>query len=78
MSFSVSPLVRLEAAAEILMMSALRRMAANSKEVRVRVLGSTKRLISVLPCKRRDFFNLARPDLLERVRRFEDESDFLG
>src|SRR5215469_7441490 len=48
-SFSVSPLVRLEVVAAILITSALRRNAASSKEVRVRVLGSTKKLTSVLP-----------------------------
>src|SRR6266498_4648399 len=48
-SLSVSPLVRLEVVAEILITSALRRNAANSKDVRVRVLGSTKKLTNVLP-----------------------------
>src|SRR5262249_36659940 len=48
-SLSVSPLVRLEVVAPILITSALRRNAASSKEVRVRVLGSTKKLINVLP-----------------------------
>src|SRR5262249_24791216 len=48
-SLSVSPLVRLEVVAEMLITSALRRNAASSKEVRVRVLGSTKKLTSVLP-----------------------------
>src|SRR5262245_34701772 len=48
-SLSVSPFVRLEVVAEILITSALRRNAASSKEVRVRVLGSTKKLTSVFP-----------------------------
>ena len=48
-SLRVSPFVRLEVAAEMLITSALRRIAASSKEVRVRVLGSTKKLTSVLP-----------------------------
>src|SRR5207248_2560304 len=48
-SLSVSPLVRLESLAEILITSALRRNAASSNEVRVRVLGSTKKFTSVLP-----------------------------
>src|SRR5947209_20049135 len=48
-SLSVSPLVRLEVVAEILITSALRRNAASSNEVRVRVLGSTKKLTRVLP-----------------------------
>ena len=58
-------------------MSALRRFAASSNEVRVRVLGSMKKLISVLPCKRRDFFDVARSDLFEGVGGIEDEVDFL-
>src|SRR5205085_7109253 len=48
-SFSVSPLVRLEVLTEMLITSALKRNAASSNDVRVRVLGSTKKLISVLP-----------------------------
>ena len=48
-SLRVSPFVRLEELAEILMTSALRRIAAISKDVRVRVLGSTKKFTSVLP-----------------------------
>src|SRR5215469_13154274 len=48
-SLSVSPLVRLEVVAEILITSALRRNAASSNDVRVRVLGSTKKFTSVLP-----------------------------
>src|SRR4029453_6000447 len=48
-SFNVSPLVRLEVIAEILITSALNRNAASSNEVRVRVLGSTKKFTSVFP-----------------------------
>src|SRR5439155_10021990 len=48
-SFRVSPLLKLEVAAEILITSALNRTAASSKEVRVRVLGSTKKFTSVFP-----------------------------
>src|SRR6266566_2219277 len=48
-SFKVSPLLRLEVAAEMLITSALNRKAASSNEVRVRVLGSTKKLTSVFP-----------------------------
>ena len=59
------------------MTSALRRLAASSKEVRVRVLGSTKKLTSVLPRKRRDLLYLACADLLEGVSRLEDEVDLL-
>ena len=56
MSFSVSPLVKLELAAEMLMTFALNRNAASSKEVRVRVLGSIKKFTSVLPRKAGTFF----------------------
>src|SRR4029079_19154720 len=45
------PLVRLEVLAEIFTTSALKRKAASSNEVRVRVLASTKKLINVLPRK---------------------------
>ena len=48
-SLSVSPLVRLEVVAEILITSALNRSAASSKDVRVRVLGSTKKFTNVFP-----------------------------
>src|ERR1700746_4223830 len=48
-SFSDSPFCKLEVLAEILTTSALSRKAASSKEVRVRVLGSTKKLTRVFP-----------------------------
>src|SRR4026208_123151 len=48
-SLSVSPLVRLEVVTEILITSALNRSAASSKDVRVRVLGSTKKFTNVFP-----------------------------
>src|SRR5207253_5023195 len=48
-SLSVSPLVKLDVVAEMLITSALRRSAASSNEVRVRVLGSTKKFTSVFP-----------------------------
>ncbi len=48
-SFSVSPLVSDELVAEIFTTSALRRWAASSKLMRVRVLGSTKKFTIVLP-----------------------------
>src|SRR5216117_742859 len=48
-SVIVSPLVRLDVVAEMLITSALRRNAASSNDVRVRVLGSTKKLTNVLP-----------------------------
>src|SRR6266550_603406 len=48
-SLSVSPFVRLDVVAEMLMTSALNRNAASSNDVRVRVLGSTKKFTSVFP-----------------------------
>lgn len=48
---SVSPFVALLVDADMLKVSALIRFAAISKERRVRVLGSKKRLITVLPRK---------------------------
>ena len=49
MSISVSPLVREEFEAEMLIESAERRFAAISKDVRVRVEDSKKKLMMVLP-----------------------------
>ncbi len=57
-SRSVSPFVVLEAAASKEMTSALRNFAAISKEMRVRVLGSRKRLTIVLPRRAGTFFTL--------------------
>ena len=71
-------LVRLEAEAEILITSALSRNAASSNDVRVRVLGSTKKFTSVFPRKARDFFDLAGADLLESIRSLENEIDLVG
>ena len=48
-SLSVSPFFRELASAEKLITSALRRSAANSKLMRVRVLGSTNKFTTVLP-----------------------------
>src|SRR6476646_914655 len=48
-SLSVSPFCKLDVVAERFTTSALRRKAASSKLVRVRVLGSTKKLTIVLP-----------------------------
>ena len=63
-SLSVSPFVRLEVLAEMLITSALKRVAASSNEVRVRVLGSTKKLTSVLPRKAGTFFTSRVPTCL--------------
>ena len=58
-SLSVSPFFNDEASAVKLITSALRRMAASSKLMRVRVDGSMKRLITVLP-RRAGVFLIAR------------------
>ena len=55
-SSRVSPFSRLLLEACIFTMSALRRCSASSKETRVRVLGSTKRLTTVLPRRAGTFF----------------------
>ena len=57
---SVSPLTTLLVDGEKLMTSALNRLAANSKEVRVRVLGSKNKLTTVLP-RRAGTFLISRP-----------------
>jgi hypothetical protein len=54
----VSPLVVLELAASKAITSALRRFAAMSNAMRVRVLGSRKRLTIVLPRRAGTFFTL--------------------
>ena len=77
-SLSVSPLVRLEVVAEILITSALKRNAASSKEVRVRVLGSTKKFTSVFAAQCRHLLISRVPDLFKRVGGLENEIDFVG
>src|SRR4051812_23659929 len=57
-SRKVSPLVVLEEAASNEIVSALRSLAAISKEMRVRVLGSRKRLTTVFPRRAGTFFTL--------------------
>src|SRR5262249_49363618 len=64
-SFKLSPFCRLEVAAEMFTTSALSRNAANSKEVRVRVLGSTKKLIRVFPRSAGTFFMSREPTVLK-------------
>src|SRR5215212_9378627 len=49
----------------MLMTSALNRKAANSKDVRVRVLGSTKKFTKVLPCSAGTFFTSRVPTCLK-------------
>ena len=58
-SLSVSPFFSEDVSAEKLITSAVRRCAASSKEMRVRVEGSTKRLTTVLP-RRAGTFLMAR------------------
>ena len=67
MSRSVSPFSRLEAEAEILTTSALSRIAANSKEILVRVLGSTKKFTNVLPRSAGTFLRFLSPTPLKAV-----------
>src|SRR6202011_1317214 len=64
-SLSVSPFCKLEVAAEILTTSALSRNAANSKEVLVRVLGSTKKLTIVFPRRAGTFLISREPTVLK-------------
>ena len=61
MSISDSPLLTEEVEAEMLTASAERRFAAISKEVRVRVEASKKRLMTVLP-RRAGTFLIARAE----------------
>ena len=62
----------------MLMTSALRRIAASSKEVRVRVLGSTKKFTSVLPCRAGTFLTSRAPTCLNWPRRVQQEDDLLA
>src|SRR6201996_6922219 len=64
-SFSVSPFCKLDVVAEIFTTSALRRNAASSNEVRVRVLGSTKKLTIVFPRKAGTFLISREPTVLK-------------
>src|SRR5882762_4828306 len=64
-SFSVSPFCKLEVLAEILTTSALSRKAASSNEVRVRVLGSTKKLTRVFPRNAGTFLISREPTVLK-------------
>ena len=57
-SSSVSPFLRLLTCACIFTMSAERRCSASSNETRVRVLGSTKKLTTVLPRRAGTFLTL--------------------
>jgi len=57
--------------------SALSRFSAISNDVRVRVLGSKNRLMTVLP-RSAGTFLIGGSDLLHRHRRVEDQQDFLA
>ena len=59
-SIRVSPFLIEDQATDMLITSAPSRLAANSKEVRVRVEFSKKRLITVRPFSRPSFFSAAR------------------
>src|SRR2546422_6444943 len=64
-SLSVSPFLSDEASAVKLMMSALSRIAASSKLIRVRVEGSMKRLTTVLPRSTGTFLMARSPTALK-------------
>ena len=76
-SLSVSPLVRLEVVAEILITSALNRSAASSKEVRVARARLDKEVHQRLSAQRRHLLDLASADLFECVGGLENEIDFV-
>ena len=77
-SASVSPFTTLDVAIAMFSVSALSRFSAISNEVRVRVLGSKKRLTTVLPRKRRHLLDGARGDLFHRVGGVEHQRDLVG
>ena len=76
-SLSVSPFLSEEASVLKLMMSAESRCSESSKLVRVRVDGSTKRLTTVLPRKRRHLLDGALAHCLEGAGRVQHGEDFL-
>ena len=77
-SSSVSPLTTLDVETARLSVSALSRFSAISNDVRVRVLGSKKRLTMVRPRSAGTFLIGALADFLHRVGGVEDEGDLLG
>jgi len=74
---SVSPFLNDDASAEKFTMSAVKRCAASSKLMRVRVDGSMKRLTTVCRAAR-DFLDGAFADGFERLRRVEHGDDFIS
>lgn len=72
-SIRVSPLVTEDTEAEKLTTSAERRFSASSKEVRVRVLFSKKRLAIVIPLSEGSFLEGAESTSGESFRRAEDQ-----
>ena len=77
-SSSVSPFVTLDVAVAMLSVSALSRFSAISNDVRVRVLGSKKRLTTVRPRSVGTFLIGAAANLLHRFGGVEDERDLVG
>ena len=74
-SLRVSPFFRLETEELKLIRSALRRLAAISNELRVRVEFSKNRLTTVLPFEGRHFLDVAGGDLDEGLGRLQDGLD---
>ena len=74
-SASVSPLTTLEPEVVMPSVSALSRFSASSNDMRVRVLGSKNRLMTVRPRMRRHFLDRARADFLHRERGLQDQID---
>ena len=77
-SSSVSPLTTLDVETARLSVSALSRFSAISNDVRVRVLGSKKRLTMVRPRSAGTFLIARSPTSPHRVGGVEDEDDLLG
>ena len=77
MSLSVSPFVRLEVVAEMLMTSALRRDSGELERCPGPRARFDKEIDQRFSAQRRDLLDLARADLLERIRRIENEIDFV-
>ena len=77
-SLSVSPFVRLEEAAEILMTSALRRIGGELEGGARARARFDEEIDERLAPQRRDLLDLAGADFFEGIGRIENESDFLG
>ena len=77
-STRVSPLLTEDPELATFTVSAESRFSANSKEMRVRVEASKKRLTIVLPAERRHLLDRPLADFLERLGGVEDEPDLVG